>query len=191
MSWLFVYSLTDAKGALTLANFYRLFTESVFLDPLITTFIIATSSALICCAVAAPMGWLVARTDMPLRRHGPRAGDGLVRDAAVPRRHRLGAAGRAEQRPAQPALPRRHRRRAGPASVQHLHADGHHLRHLLLHLPLRVRAGRQRARPHAGRTGGRLLDPRRRHAGTRRGASPSRWCCRRCSPARWSRSCRR
>ena len=30
--------------------------------------IIATSSAIICCAVAAPMGWLVARTDMPLRR---------------------------------------------------------------------------------------------------------------------------
>ena len=30
--------------------------------------ILATSSAVICCAVAAPMGWLVARTDMPLRR---------------------------------------------------------------------------------------------------------------------------
>ena len=65
LSWLFLYSLTDAKGALTLANFYRLFSESAFLDPLITTFIIATSSAIICCAVAAPMGWLVARTDLP------------------------------------------------------------------------------------------------------------------------------
>ena len=42
------------------------------------------------------MGWLVARTDMPLRRTVRAAGDGLVRDAAVPRRHRLGAAGRAE-----------------------------------------------------------------------------------------------
>src|SRR5439155_22084725 len=39
-----------------------------FVDPLVTSVIIATSSALICCAVAAPMGWLVARTDMPLRR---------------------------------------------------------------------------------------------------------------------------
>jgi iron(III) transport system permease protein len=65
LSWLFFYSLTDGKGALTLANFYRLFSESSFREPLITTFIIATSSAFICCAVAAPMGWLVARTDLP------------------------------------------------------------------------------------------------------------------------------
>jgi len=65
LSWLVLYSLTDSKGALTLANFIRLFSESAFLDPLITTFIIATSSACICCAVAAPMGWLVARTDLP------------------------------------------------------------------------------------------------------------------------------
>ncbi|HEY5216866.1 MAG TPA: ABC transporter permease subunit, partial [Pseudolabrys sp.] len=65
LSWLVLYSLTDAQGHLTLANFYRLFTESSFYDPLATTFIIATSSAIICCAVAAPMGWLVARTDLP------------------------------------------------------------------------------------------------------------------------------
>ena len=65
LSWLFLYSFTDGKGHVTLANFYRLFSESAFLDPLITTFIIATSSAIICCAVAAPMGWLVARTDLP------------------------------------------------------------------------------------------------------------------------------
>lgn len=65
LSWLFVYSLTDKTGALTLANFYRLFTESSFYDPLATTFIISVSSAVICCAVAAPMAWLVARTDLP------------------------------------------------------------------------------------------------------------------------------
>jgi iron(III) transport system permease protein len=65
LSWLFVYSLTDKSGALTLANFYRLFTESSFYDPLATTFIISVSSAVICCAVAAPMAWLVARTDLP------------------------------------------------------------------------------------------------------------------------------
>ena len=29
---------------------------------------LATLSSLLCCALAAPMGWLVARTDMPLRR---------------------------------------------------------------------------------------------------------------------------
>jgi iron(III) transport system permease protein len=68
LSWLFVYSLTDAKGQVTLANFYRLFTESSFYDPLVTTFIIASTSAVLCCGVAAPMGWLVARTDLPLSR---------------------------------------------------------------------------------------------------------------------------
>lgn len=68
MSWLFIYSLTDKSGVLTLANFGRLFSETAFLDPLITTAIIATSSAVFCCVVAAPMGWLVARTDMPFGR---------------------------------------------------------------------------------------------------------------------------
>src|SRR5438105_678638 len=67
MSWLVYFSLTD-KGAFTLANFVKLVRDPTFVDPLITTVILATSSAIICCAVAAPMGWLVARTDMPLRR---------------------------------------------------------------------------------------------------------------------------
>ena len=65
LSWLFFYSVTDGKGSVTLSNFVRLFTDPTFLDPLMTTFIVATCSAMICCAVAAPMGWLVARTDLP------------------------------------------------------------------------------------------------------------------------------
>src|SRR5215212_9211051 len=68
MSWLVYYSLVDRTGAFTLENFQRLVTDPVFVDPLITTVIIATSASLICCAAAAPMGWLVARSDMPLRR---------------------------------------------------------------------------------------------------------------------------
>jgi iron(III) transport system permease protein len=68
MSWLAYFSLTDKAGGLTLDNFARLVTDPTFLDPLVTTVILATSSAIICCLVAAPMGWLVARTDMPLRR---------------------------------------------------------------------------------------------------------------------------
>src|SRR5437764_6750760 len=68
MSWLFYYSLVDRSGAFTLGNFQTLFTDPVFLEPLITTLVIATSSSITCCAVAAPMSWLVARTDMPLRR---------------------------------------------------------------------------------------------------------------------------
>jgi iron(III) transport system permease protein len=67
MSWLVYFSVTD-KGVFTLANFGKLVTDPTFLDPLVTTVILASSSAVICCAVAAPMGWLVARTDMPLRR---------------------------------------------------------------------------------------------------------------------------
>ena len=65
MTWLVIYSLTDRAGAFTLANFQRLFTEAAFIDPLIVTFTVAVCSSIICCAVAAPMGWLVARTDLP------------------------------------------------------------------------------------------------------------------------------
>jgi iron(III) transport system permease protein len=68
MSWLVYYSFVDRSGAFTLSNFTELVTNPIFLDPLITTLIIATSSSIICCLVAAPIGWLVARTDMPLRR---------------------------------------------------------------------------------------------------------------------------
>src|SRR3954470_21131783 len=68
MSWLVYFSIRDRAGGFTLANFVTLFNDPTFIHPLVTTVILATSSAVICCAVAAPMGWLVARTDMPLRR---------------------------------------------------------------------------------------------------------------------------
>ena len=67
LAWIAYYSVTDRTGALTLDNFRRLATDPVFVDPLITTLIVAISTALVCCAIAAPMGWLVARTDLPLR----------------------------------------------------------------------------------------------------------------------------
>jgi iron(III) transport system permease protein len=68
LSWLVYYSFRDRAGGFTLENFAQLVTDPSFIDPLITTLILATSSAIVCCVVAAPMGWLVARTDMPLRR---------------------------------------------------------------------------------------------------------------------------
>ena len=68
MSWLVYYGFTDKDGAVTLQNFVTLIQDPTLLDPLITTFTLATMTSLICCVVAAPMGWLVARTDMPLRR---------------------------------------------------------------------------------------------------------------------------
>ena len=67
ISWLVYYSLTDRTGALTFDNFRQLIVDPIFLDPLITTVILATTSSVICCIVAAPISWLVARTDMPLR----------------------------------------------------------------------------------------------------------------------------
>jgi len=71
ISWLVVYSLSEIDPAtkarvFTLAQFRTLFSDPDFVDPLITTVIVAFSSSVACCVVAAPMGWLVARTDMPM-----------------------------------------------------------------------------------------------------------------------------
>src|SRR5246500_1683774 len=68
LSWLLIYSVTDKANHVTLQNFVTLFSDPDFLDPLMTTAIIATTSAIICCLIAAPMGWLVSRTDMPGRQ---------------------------------------------------------------------------------------------------------------------------
>ena len=68
LGWLAAFAFTDKTGAFTLANFRSLVVDAAYLDPLLTTFALAILSAVICCAVAAPMGWLVSRTDMPLRR---------------------------------------------------------------------------------------------------------------------------
>jgi len=68
VGWLAYYSVTDKAGSFTLGNFIQLVSDPAFVDPLFTTLIIATSSCIICCVIAAPMGWLVARSDMPLRR---------------------------------------------------------------------------------------------------------------------------
>src|SRR5262249_42528316 len=68
LSWLAVYSLTDKARHFTLSNFVTLFSDPDFLDPLVRTAITAVSSSAICCVVAAPISWLVSRTDMPARR---------------------------------------------------------------------------------------------------------------------------
>ena len=72
VSWLVYYSVTivdpaTKARAFTLEHFRTLFTDPEFVDPLITTVIVAVSSSTLCCLIAAPMGWLVARTDMPFR----------------------------------------------------------------------------------------------------------------------------
>src|ERR1044071_4056211 len=66
MSWLVYYGFTTKDGSFTLANFATLFSDPTLLEPFVTPFILATTVSIICCVVAAPIGWLVARTDMPL-----------------------------------------------------------------------------------------------------------------------------
>ncbi|MGE0718378.1 MAG: ABC transporter permease [Alphaproteobacteria bacterium] len=68
MGWLVWHAFTDRTGAFTLANFAALATDPTMVDPFLATMTIATSVGIGCCVVAAPMGWLVARTDMPGRR---------------------------------------------------------------------------------------------------------------------------
>jgi iron(III) transport system permease protein len=77
VSWLVYYSLTIADPttkarSFTLEHFRTLFSDPDFIDPLITTIAVAVSSAALCCVIAAPMGWLVARTDLPMK-HAIRA----------------------------------------------------------------------------------------------------------------------
>jgi iron(III) transport system permease protein len=68
VGWLFIYAFADKQGHATLDNFVTLFTDPSFVDPLIETLILSVSVSLICCLIAAPLGWLAARTDMPLTR---------------------------------------------------------------------------------------------------------------------------
>jgi iron(III) transport system permease protein len=67
LAWLVYFSVLDRAGALTLDNFRQLVTTPAFVEPLITTVILSVSSSLACCVVAAPLAFLLARSDMPLR----------------------------------------------------------------------------------------------------------------------------
>jgi iron(III) transport system permease protein len=68
LGWLVWYSITDNSGRLTLGNFTRLASDPTFAAPYLTAFEIALSVALGATAAALPLAWLVARTDLPLRR---------------------------------------------------------------------------------------------------------------------------
>ena len=65
--WLILFAFASKDGGFTIANFVTIFGDPAFQEPLVTTLIIAVSVGLICSIVAAPMGWLVARSDMPGR----------------------------------------------------------------------------------------------------------------------------
>jgi iron(III) transport system permease protein len=66
--WLAVSALTDKTGAPSLANFERLFTDPTLLAPLRISLTVATCVSCISTLVAAPIAWIVARSDMPARQ---------------------------------------------------------------------------------------------------------------------------
>src|ERR1051325_9842666 len=68
LGWLLWYSITDNEGALTAANFLRLAGDPSFATPYLTPIEIALSVTFGATAAALPLAWLVARTDLPLRR---------------------------------------------------------------------------------------------------------------------------
>ncbi|MGC2201010.1 MAG: iron ABC transporter permease [Stellaceae bacterium] len=68
LGWLAWYSITDANGTPSPANFVRLATDPTFLGPYLTAVSIAAGVSAGASAAALPLAWLVARTDLPLRR---------------------------------------------------------------------------------------------------------------------------
>ena len=68
MAWLVVTSLRDAAKAFTLDHYRHLFVDPAFVKPLVTTRWTSTAVGTICVITAAPMAWLVARTDLPAKR---------------------------------------------------------------------------------------------------------------------------
>jgi iron(III) transport system permease protein len=68
LGWLLLISVerTDASG-LTLSNYVTAFTTSIYLRPILNSFVLATCVATIAALIGTPLAWLIARTDMPGR----------------------------------------------------------------------------------------------------------------------------
>ncbi len=65
--WLAYYSVTDAKGQFSFENFYALVTDRTLMRPVGVTLTMALGVAALSFAIATPLAWLVARTDLPGR----------------------------------------------------------------------------------------------------------------------------
>ncbi len=68
IGWLVAYAFSDRAGDATLANFRTLVDDPTLFEPLVTTFGLALCVAIVAALAAAPLAWIVARTDMPGRR---------------------------------------------------------------------------------------------------------------------------
>jgi iron(III) transport system permease protein len=68
LAWLAYYSVVGKDGQLTLANFAALVNEATLRRPYVVAGLMAVGVGALSCAVATPLAWLVARTDLPGRR---------------------------------------------------------------------------------------------------------------------------
>jgi iron(III) transport system permease protein len=66
--WIFVASVhSDADETLTLSNYVRAFTRSIYLEPIRNSLVLATSAAILATFFGTVLAWAVSRTDMPGR----------------------------------------------------------------------------------------------------------------------------
>src|SRR5689334_13424368 len=68
MYWLTVTSLTDNAKHFTFEHYRHFIDDESFIKPLVTTLWTSAAVGVLCVVTAAPMGWLVARTDLPFKR---------------------------------------------------------------------------------------------------------------------------
>src|SRR5438874_12836393 len=68
MFWLVVTSFRDDAGRITLDHYWQFFTDASFLKPLFTRLSTSAAVGALCVLAAAPMAWLVSRTDLPGKR---------------------------------------------------------------------------------------------------------------------------
>jgi iron(III) transport system permease protein len=68
MFWLALTSVQDDAKTFTLAHYRQLFVDPAFVRPLWTTLWTSAAVGLGCLIAAAPMAWLVSRTDLPGKR---------------------------------------------------------------------------------------------------------------------------
>ena len=68
LAWLAYYSVIDKDGQFTLGNFAALVADATMRKPFLVALAMALAVGAVSCAIATPLAWLVARTDMPGRR---------------------------------------------------------------------------------------------------------------------------
>ena len=69
LAYLFVISLQHIDvGGFTLGNYVEAFSKSIYLRPIVNSFVLAISVATIAALLGTPLAWLMARTNLPGRK---------------------------------------------------------------------------------------------------------------------------